>query len=62
LLDGRTADDNLKISDQDRIDMINALAGELNIFKTARKSEFASIAIPTIPNIQLQALRPSATN
>ena len=54
LLDGRTADDDLKIDDQDRIDMINALGKEVDIFKRALKPEYKSISIPSIPKVALQ--------
>jgi hypothetical protein len=53
LLDGRTADDTLKISDQDRFDMVNALAAEVRIFQAAPKPDFASIVLPTIPTFPL---------
>jgi len=62
LLDGRTADDNLKIGDQDRIDMLHALGNEVEVFKKALKPEYKSIDIPSIPKITIQASGQNATN
>ena len=62
LLDGRTADDTLKINDQDRIDMLHALSDEVEVFKKALKLEYKSIAIPSIPKLTIQGSGPSATN
>jgi hypothetical protein len=62
LLLGRTADERLKISDADRIDMINALSTEMEIFKKARKEEFASIGIPVIQNFILPLVPAGATS
>lgn len=62
VLDGRTADDSLKIGDQDRIDMLNALSDELEVFKMALRPEYKSISIPTIQKITIQVSSQSATN
>jgi hypothetical protein len=62
LLDGRTDDDNLKIGDQDRIDMLHALSNEVEVFKKALKPEYKSIDIPSIPKLTILASGKSATN
>jgi hypothetical protein len=62
LLEGRTADDNSKIGDQDRIDMLHALSDELEIFKKALKPEYRSIHLPSITKVTIQVSGQSATN
>lgn len=62
LLDGRTSDDNLKIGDQDRIDILHALSNEVEVFKKALRPEYKSIEIPSIPKMTIEASVPSATN
>jgi hypothetical protein len=62
LLDGRTADDRLKIGDQDRIDMLHALSNEVEVFKKALKPEYKLIDIPSIPKLTIPASGQNATN
>jgi hypothetical protein len=62
LLEGRTADDNLKIGDQHRIDMLHALSDELEVFRKVLKPEYRSIHLLSIPKMTVQASGQSATN
>lgn len=64
VLEGRTDDDNLKMKDQDKFDMLNALSDELEAFRKALKSEYQSIAIPSIPKMMMlvSGQTPGATN
>ena len=55
IYDGRTKDDDLKIGDQVRIDMINALSKEVEIFKKELKFEYKSLPISSIPKFVLPA-------
>jgi hypothetical protein len=49
LLDGRTADDSLKIDGKERMEIVNALHAEVEAFKKSLRPEFAGIAIPSMP-------------
>ena len=49
LLDGRTAEDLRKISDKERLRIIDILREEIANFKAALLAEFSSLQIPDIP-------------
>ncbi|MFK4561863.1 hypothetical protein ABIF94_002462 [Bradyrhizobium ottawaense] len=62
LLDGRTANDGLKIDGKERHEMLDALRIEVDAFKKALKPEFSHITIPSIPPVFVRvAGTPGAT-
>jgi hypothetical protein len=65
IYDGRTEDDNDKIRDKERYDMLDALRAEVAAFKKSLKSEYKGIDIPDVAAMTRPALAPgvpSATN